>query len=191
MKYLTVIRHAKSSWNHPGLADHDRPLNDRGRRAAPAIAHFLHHTYLGGHGGQPLLPFPDHLLSSTAVRALTTAQIVREELGLPPDALRLSQRLYLAPESELLRAIQELQNGWQHVVIFGHNPGLHDFINRLLARGSITRFPTCAATILALPIDAWSRAEWNQAQLVGQITPRLLQRRFPDRYPDISAADGE
>ncbi len=56
MKYLTIVRHAKSSWGQPGLADHDRTLNERGQRAAPAVATFLHRTYFGGADSPPLLP---------------------------------------------------------------------------------------------------------------------------------------
>jgi phosphohistidine phosphatase len=85
MKYLTIVRHAKSSWGQPGLADHDRPLNERGKKAAPAVAAFLHRTYFGGSGPSALLPLPDKLVTSTALRALTTAQIMRETFALPVD----------------------------------------------------------------------------------------------------------
>ena len=78
MKYLTIVRHAKSSWGQPGLADHDRPLNERGLRAAPAVATFLHRTYFGGNESPPLLPLPDRLVTSTALRALMA---VDQKLG--------------------------------------------------------------------------------------------------------------
>jgi phosphohistidine phosphatase len=189
MKYLTVVRHAKSSWSQPGLADHDRPLNERGKRAVPAIARFLWTTYLGGQNAEPLLPPPDRLISSTALRALSTAQIMREQFQLEPDALLLDHRLYLAEEGRLLSLVQQFDESWHHVVIFGHNPGLHDFINRLLARSKVPRLPTCAVAIMALPCEFWSLADWNEAQLVGFLTPRTLERRFPDIYHDISSDD--
>jgi phosphohistidine phosphatase len=186
MKYLTVVRHAKSSWNQPGLADHDRPLNDRGRRAAPAIARFLWTTYLGGNAAEPLLPPPDRLVSSTALRALSTAQVMREQFHLPPEQLLLDQTLYLASERNILAAVRNFDESWQHVFMFGHNPGLHDFINHMLARSEVSRLPTCSVAILALPSEFWALTDWNEAQLIGFFTPRLLQRRFPDLYQNIS-----
>ena len=62
MKYLTLIRHAKSSWEQAGLADHDRPLNERGERNAPMVARFLARTYLGANGIPAILPLPDRLV---------------------------------------------------------------------------------------------------------------------------------
>jgi phosphohistidine phosphatase len=191
MKYLTLVRHAKSSWSQPALADHDRPLNDRGNRAAPAMAAFLWQTYLGGQSAEPLLPSPDLLLTSTALRALTTAQIMRERWGLPPERLATESKLYLAPEQRILDIVRTRDENHRHVVVFGHNPGIHDFANRMLARAKVQRYPTCAVAILALPVEFWALADWNEAQLVGFITPRLLEKRFPDTYRNISAAAEE
>lgn len=189
MKYLTVIRHAKSSWSQPGLADHDRPLNERGARAAPAMARFLWTTYLGGNDAEPLLPAPDRLLSSTALRALSTAQIMRETFHLETERLILDQNLYLAGEQKLLSRVRQLDESWQHVLLFGHNPGLHDFVNRALARSKVPRFPTCATAILGLPNEFWALTDWNEAQLIGFLTPKTLERRFPEVYRNISADD--
>lgn len=189
MKYLTVVRHAKSSWSQPALADHDRPLNERGARAAPAMARFLWGTYLGGNGAEALLPPPDRLLSSTALRALSTAQVMRETFRLPPEQLILDQDLYLAGEQKLLARIRQLDESWRHVLLFGHNPGLHDFVNRLLARAKVPRFPTCATAILGLPGEYWALADWNEAQLIGFLTPKTLERRFPEVYQGISEGE--
>ena len=189
MKYLTVIRHAKSSWDQPGLADHDRPLNERGRKAAPAMGRFLWTIYFGGDGAEPLLPKPQCLLSSDALRALSTAQILREQFQMETEQLVISKNLYLAPEGVILGAVQKLDDHYGHVALIGHNPGLHDFVNRVLARAKVPRFPTCATALIALPIEFWALADWNEAQLVGFITPRLLEKRFPDTYQGISEQD--
>jgi phosphohistidine phosphatase len=191
MKYLTVIRHAKSSWDQPGLADHDRPLNERGQKAAPAVGTFLHRTYFGGTGGPPLLPLPDRFVTSTALRALSTAQIMRGTIGLPVEHLILDSRLYLAQASTLLDVVAGLDESWQHVVLFGHNPGMHEFAERLLARAHVAKMPTCSTVIMALPVEFWGLAEWGIAQLIGHITPRMLERRFPELYHGISRQDGE
>lgn len=189
MKYLTVIRHAKSSWDQPGLADHDRPLNERGRRAAPAVGAFLQRTYFGGGESPPLLPPPDLLVSSTALRALTTAQIMREEFRLPVEALRLDSRLYLATAQKILEIVRELDESKNHAVVFGHNPGMHEFAEHILARAHVPRMPTCTAVILALPHVYWGLADWNEGQLIGYVTPKSLERRFPGLYPGISKSD--
>ena len=191
MKYLTVIRHAKSSWNQPGLADHDRSLNDRGNRAAPAMAKFLWTTYLGGENSEPLLPRPERFISSTALRALTTAQIMRETFQMPKEHLHLDQGLYLATEEKLISTVRGFDESWGHAVVFGHNPGMHDFVNRLLARARVPKFPSCAVAIMALPNEFWALTDWNEAQLVGFLTPKTLERRFPDVYRDISDGDDD
>jgi len=191
MKYLTIVRHAKSSWNQPGLADHDRPLNERGRRAAPAVARFLWTTYLGGEKAEPLLPPVGRMVSSTALRALSTAQIMREVFQVPTEQLHLNQELYLADEQRLLTTVRGMDESLQHVILFGHNPGLHDFVNRLLARARVPRYPTCAVAIMALPNEFWALTDWNEAQLVGYITPKTLERRFPDVYRGISDAEDD
>lgn len=191
MKYLTVIRHAKSSWDQPGLADHDRALNERGRKAAPAVAAFLHRTYFGGAESPPLLPRPDRLVASTALRALTTAQIMRESLQMPIEHLLLDSRLYLAEANKILEVVRDLDESWQHVMIFGHNPGLHEFADHLLARAHVAKMPTCSTVIMALPTEFWGLAEWSTAQLIGHITPKSLERRFPELCAGISRADGD
>jgi len=193
MKYLTIVRHAKSSWGQPGLADHDRPLNERGKKAAPAVAAFLHRTYFGGSGsGTPaLLPLPDKLVTSTALRALSTAQIMRETFALPVESLLLQSQLYLAEADRILDVMRHFDESWNHVMIFGHNPGMHDFAEHILARAHIPKMPTCTAVIMAFPQEFWGLADWNEAQLIGYITPKSLERRFPDLYAGISREDGE
>ncbi len=191
MKYLTVVRHAKSSWGQPGLADHDRPLNERGLRAAPAVATFLHRTYFGGGGGNALLPTPDKLVTSTAARAFGTAQIMRETFCMPPDSMLLDSRLYLATPETILESLRSFDESWNHVCLFAHNPGLHEFADKILARANVPKMPTCTAVLLALPHEFWGLADWHEAQLIGYITPKSLERRFPELYGNISQGDGD
>ncbi len=191
MKYLTIMRHAKSSWDQPGVADHDRLLNERGRKAAPAVATFLHRAYFGGAESPAVLPMPDRLVTSTAARALSTAQIVRETLGLETDHLLLESRMYLAEPETLMGVVRHLDESWRHAVLFGHNPGMHDFVERLLARAHVAKLPTCTAVLMALPVAYWALADWNEAQLIGVVTPKVLERRFPLLYSGISRANDE
>lgn len=189
MKYLTVIRHAKSSWAQAGLADHDRPLNERGLRAAPAVASFLHRTYFGGGGAQALISPPDRLVSSTAARALATAKFMQDVTRMAPDSLLLDSRLYLAEAPEILEVVRQFDENWKHAVLFGHNPGLHDFAERILARAHVPKMPTCTAVLLALPHAYWGLGDWGEAQLIGYVTPKSLERRFPELYTGISLGD--
>ncbi len=191
MKYLTVIRHAKSSWNQPGVNDHDRTLNERGLRAAPAVARFLLSTYFGGGGKAPLMQPPERIVSSTAERALKTAQQFRETLHLPQEAMRLESRLYLAPAEVILDVVRDSDETCRHLIVVGHNPGLHEFCDRMLARASIPRMPTCTAVIMGLPHEFWGLADWQEAQLIAYATPKALERRFPQEYGGISKEVGD
>jgi phosphohistidine phosphatase len=188
MKYLTVLRHAKSSWDHPGLPDHDRPLNERGLRAGPAMAQFFHHTYGGGMGGEPLLPYPSIILSSTAKRAHSTAAYLHSQLSVP---LQTVPSLYLASPQTLIGQVRDIDDSHQHALLVAHNPGLHDFCCQLLARATVPRMPTATMVIMGLPYEHWSLADWAEAQLIGYVTPRSLERSFPEKYPRITRQAGE
>lgn len=182
MKYLTLIRHAKSSWDDRSLKDHDRPLNERGRNQAPMMGRFIARTYLGAGGVNALLPLPDRLLSSTALRAVTTAQLMQPALGTGSEIIALDPRAYLAEPKTLLQIVREFPDHWNHVMIFGHNPGISEFAEDMLKRDLIEEMPTCAAALLELPWDAWAAADWKEARLVGYITPKLIEKRFPDGH---------
>ena len=112
MKTLLLVRHAKSSWDHPGVDDHDRPLNARGRRDAPEMGRRLAERGL----------VPDRILSSTALRARTTAQLIAEGLGFDVDRIILDERLYAASADEVLRVIGEIDGDVGTAMVVGHNP---------------------------------------------------------------------
>jgi phosphohistidine phosphatase len=178
MKYLTLIRHAKSSWDDASQQDHDRTLNERGLRNAPVVGRFLAKTYFGANGTPAVLAKPDILISSTAIRAKTTADIFATEVKAAPPLL--DRKLYLAAPGTLLQTVRAFDDKWKHVMIFGHNPGISEFAERLLARGDIEEMPTCTAVIIELPWDVWSATDWNEGRLVGYVTPKLIEKRFAD-----------
>jgi phosphohistidine phosphatase len=140
---VALVRHAKSDWRDPDVPDHDRPLNKRGRRDAPAQAARLADTGFR----------PDVILSSTALRARTTAQAFADEFGLDVD---LQEQLYGASAPVLLRAIETAGlEGAGSVLIVAHDPGMTDLAYALSAE-RIDRMPTCAvATFL------WADDDWN------------------------------
>lgn len=149
MKTLALIRHAKSSWDHPGIDDHDRPLNERGVRDAPRMAGRLAGTH------PELLGCA--ILSSTALRAATTANAFADALG---TTVRLDERLYGATP----RRIVELASTRSEsaVAIVAHDPGLSDLArhwSRFPADGGIPHMPTCAVAVFTFEIDGWDELE--------------------------------
>jgi len=147
MRTLTIIRHAKSSWEQEGLSDFERPLNDRGRRDAPVMA-----ARLKKDAAQP-----DLLVSSPALRAITTARVFADVLGIPTESIQLQAKIYDASLSTLLNVVQSLDDQYPHIALFGHNPGLSQLAQRL-AEGDIDELPTCAIVQISLPAKHWRNA---------------------------------
>lgn len=145
MLRLTLVRHAKSSWDSPGLSDFERPLNDRGRRDAPTMAARIRDAGL----------IPDRLLSSPALRAISTARVFAEVLGIPGDDIQLDSRIYDAGLSTLFEVVRGLGTTAAHLMLFGHNPGLSEFANQL-ADCPFEEMPTCAIAVVDLDARRWS-----------------------------------
>lgn len=143
MKMLYLLRHAKSSWDDPHLADLDRPLNNRGLSAAPFMG-----SLIAWEGYQPSI-----ILSSPAKRAEQTAQAVRLEARLHAD-LRFDDRIYEASPQGLRQVVSELDDSMDSALLVGHNPGIEGFIRYL--SGAIEPIPTAALAVLELRIGSWS-----------------------------------
>ena len=161
MKRLILMRHAKSDWGNPGLPDHARPLNKRGRRAATALGHWLREAG----------PLPDDILCSTAARAQETC--ARLALPLPPD---LRDSLYMAEPPAMLAALRQAHG--DTVLMIGHNPGIAAFAARLVtsppAHDRFDDYPTGATLIAEFDIDDWTDLQERTGRAVGFITPRAL-----------------
>ena len=151
MKRLTVVRHAKSDWSLPDQQDWDRVLNKRGQRDAPEMARRLRARKLR----------PDRILTSPAVRALTTATIMAHELKVNAAHVLQDERLYLASAPDMLAVVREKGHDATHLMVFGHNPGITEFVNQLSAGEQIDNMPTCAIYTLQFAIAAWSELEWS------------------------------
>jgi len=149
MRRLTLVRHAKSDWSLPGQQDWDRPLNKRGQRDVPEMARRLRARRLR----------PDLVLSSPAVRALTTATVMARELRLDVSRIAQDERLYLAGAQDLLAVVRELGGDALHVMVFGHNPGITDFANRLSAGDQIDNLPTCGVFTATFDVASWDQLE--------------------------------
>ena len=121
MKILLLIRHAKSSWDDASISDFDRPLNGRGKRDAPVMAHRLLEKKIK----------IDAFISSPAKRARKTATIFSNEYKGGKDRVILKSELYLAGEEAFYGVISKMDNKYESIAIFSHNPGLTDFANQL------------------------------------------------------------
>ena len=162
MKRLILVRHAKSDWSLPGQEDWDRPLNARGQRDAPEMARRLRSRRLK----------PDRILSSPAVRALTTATVMARELRVVASLLQAEERLYLAAPADMLALLRELGAAAKHIMVVGHNPGVTEFANRLSGDETIDNMPTCAVFTARFEIASWDRLDWGQGKDVEFDYPR-------------------
>jgi phosphohistidine phosphatase len=161
MKTLLVLRHAKSSWDHSELADHDRPLNKRGMRAAPRMGRHLVEQDL----------VPDLILSSTAVRARSTAELVADECDSPP-AIDYLPSLYGAGPHTYLEAVSEAGCDGERIMVVGHNPGIESLVT--VVTGAQRRMPTAALAHIELDVDEWEEVPSARGRLVGLWRPKEL-----------------
>lgn len=144
MKTLYLVRHAKSSWDNLGLSDFDRPLNERGRKDAPSMAKRLKEKEIT----------IDYIISSPAIRALTTCQEFCRILGLSENYYKTETNLYHASADTLLENINYMNDLHQSVMLFGHNPGITEFAN-LIFNTSIENIPTTGIVAGVLHVPSW------------------------------------
>lgn len=170
MKYLTLIRHAKSDWGSYA-DDFHRHLAERGREAAPVMARRLL-TELIEPGK---LPAPDTLISSPATRAITTARIVAQELDFPVEQIVPEEGIYEASTTRLQEIVRGIDDSVDHAILFGHNPGF-DSLARALAADfqgdSGGGFPTCAVAAIKFDTDSWEWIDEAPGELVAFLYPR-------------------
>ena len=153
MKTLLVLRHAKSSWKDDSLADHDRPLNKRGKQEAPIMGKLIRDMDL----------VPDLIFSSTAKRARSTVELVVEESGYEGDVV-YSRELYAADSEATIKSLSELADEYDRVMVVGHNPGLEQLVEELT--GEYQPLSTASLALVQLPIQSW-------AELLGEDKGKL------------------
>lgn len=154
MKTLILIRHAKSSRDDVSLADKERPLNSRGKRDAPRMG-----ERLAKRGVKP-----DLILSSPAVRALATAELIAEKLDYQRTNIVVKDGVYAGEADELLALIRSLGDTLDCVVLIGHNPELTTLAHNFSSE--ITHLPTCAVAEFAFAAKSWSHiAKDNSAKV--------------------------
>jgi phosphohistidine phosphatase len=170
MRELLLLRHAKSSWDQPGLPDRERDLVPRGMAAAARMGALLRDLRLT----------PDLVMCSTARRAMRTWQLASEQLHPPPTMIE-SDALYLAAPKRMQAVVRGSGGAARRLLLVGHNPGMHAFANRLTATGDVVargrlaeKFPTAGLALIGFAIRSWADLRPGSGELLGFWRPRDL-----------------
>ncbi|WP_421717433.1 SixA phosphatase family protein [Algiphilus sp.] len=161
---LSLVRHAKSAWDDPELEDFERPLNARGRRDAPRMAQ---------RAAAECAQVPV-LLSSPAVRAITTARRFAEAFDIDARTMRIDARLYEASAGDWCDVVQAQPDDGQALMAFGHNPGISAFAGWLCDELKGVDMPTAAFVMLRLDCARWSALTPGCGRLLAYHRPRDL-----------------
>lgn len=149
----------ESSWNDPTLRDHDRPLNERGLRDAPEMGRRLSERGV----------VPDAIVTSSAVRARSTAQLIARELGFDEKRIVTDPHLYAASPGEVLEAIRALNDDATCVPVFGHNPEFSELAHSFSS--DIVHMPTCAVGEFEFDVGSWAK--------LGKVAPTRVRFDSP------------
>lgn len=170
MLTLSLLRHAKSSWDNPNLQDFARALNERGRDAAPRMG-----AYMAAHGIAP-----DLILCSPSVRTRQTLELVLPHFAARPPVL-YEDAIYLGASTTLLKRIRKLDADVKHTMIVAHDPGLHRLAMELSGSGDsdlvqslAAKFPTAALAVIVLGGRSWSKVRVGAGRLKLFMTPKRL-----------------
>ena len=161
MKNLFLTRHAKSSWSNPGLADIDRPLNERGKKTAPFMGKLIVDK-----GEKPEL-----LISSPANRALSTAKAFGEVMGLVENDIIVNRAIYGAGAQQLLELVQNQDDLHKSIMLFGHNPTFTSFVN-MLTGSDIMNVVTCGVVRIDFEYSSWTDIDFGSGRLVYYEYPK-------------------
>lgn len=160
MKKLLLIRHAKSDWADTNLTDFNRPLNPRGLRDSVAMAQHISMQKL----------VPEKLVSSPALRALTTCELMAKEWHKELDHIELNPTIYEANVQSLLKIVNGFGDEDEYVALFGHNNGITD-LAVYLTDADLFNIPTCGIALIEFPLESW--------KMVSKQTGDLLMYDFP------------
>jgi phosphohistidine phosphatase len=177
-KRLFLLRHAKSSWDDPGLDDHERPLAPRGRRAVQILGEHLRDNDIR----------PVQVLCSTSRRTRETLEGVS-----PGGETLIEAELYHANAAQLLQRLRRVSDDVDSVMVIGHNPTLQIIALRLSQAGGSNgdgshlaqirqKFPTAALATLSFDCG-WSELAPGCAHLVDYVRPKAIARPAPSTSP--------
>ncbi len=160
-RVLTLVRHAKSSWNDANLSDFERPLNSRGLKNAPEMGKRLaDENYL-----------VDSIISSPAVRAITTAEFIASEIEFNIQKVDRNEKIYEASLNTLIDLVAGLDDNLHRVMLVGHNPGFTVLCN-YLSNAEIDNMPTCAIAQIQFDINSWESITEHSGKLLDFDYPK-------------------
>ena len=151
MKKLLLIRHAKAAHTH-GITDFERPLKESGIEDATMMAQRLHENDI----------IPQLIISSPALRTLTTANIFSEHFAI--HAVETDEHIYEASEGALLQIIDKFPEERDFIALVGHNPGMSEILNYLT--GESKDIPTCGVAFINFEVDKWKEVSLNNGNLL-------------------------
>ncbi len=161
MKQLMVVRHAKAGWGDPSLADFQRPLNERGISDSLVMAqHLLDKSIV-----------PHYIVSSPALRALTTAKQFAKTLGIKTAGFATDKCIYEANSDTLLDIVWGLDDRHDKIMLVGHNPGLSDMV-RLLVAQNVDELSTCEVIAIQFDCDQWQKIDLRSGTTFFNVTPQ-------------------
>lgn len=170
MLTLSLLRHAKSSWDNPGLGDFDRPLNERGSEAAPRMGKFMAKNAI----------VPDLVLCSPSVRTRQTLELVLPHID-PAPTVAYEDAIYLGAPAVLLKRLRKVEAKVAHVMIVAHDPGLHHLAMDLSGSGDpellellAKKFPTAGLAVIVFDGNAWSKIRSGAGRLQTFMAPKRL-----------------
>lgn len=164
MKTLTIVRHAKSSWENPTLSDHDRPLLPVGIKKTSRIVKFLQQRTI----------HVDLMISSSAARAFATAIMIAEGIEYPADKILTEPKLYHAHADEIYDILFEISNEIDSVMIFGHNPTFTYFANYFVSP-TIENLPTSGVVSVSFDCNEWEQITDSDFHINFVVFPRMLK----------------
>ncbi len=163
MKTAYIIRHAKSSWSNHDITDFERPLNERGKRDAPQMAKRILDRNLS----------IDLFVSSSAVRAKETCNFFSAAFGVDNKKIIYLDRLYHASPETIEKVIGSVDNSYNSVAVFTHNPGVTDYVNNLIPDLTIDNMPTCGVFCVEADVEEWEKFASAHKRFVFFDYPKL------------------
>lgn len=161
MKNLILVRHAKSSWDNPEWSDFERPLNKRGLRDAPFMAQLLSKKEV----------VPDLIISSTAKRAMETAQFFCEVFNYSKDKLILDLGIYERGSKYIINLLSKLDDSVNTVILVGHNPDITSMATYFSGE-FFDNVPTCGIISVKFNFDSWANISIKNGELLFSEFPR-------------------
>ena len=165
MKTLYLMRHAKSSWDTPGLNDGERPLNSRGKKNAPFMGKLLKEKN----------EIPDLIISSPAKRAYSTAKKVAKEVDYPGKKILKEEKLYMADTDEFLSVIGNTGQNLNKLMLVSHNSGITRFAN-FISGENLDNIPTAGIARIDFDMDSWRQ--------IKETKGKMIFFEYPKKYTD-------